>query len=113
MRILTVILVGLTLTILPILAQRRRNWDDINREETANVPRKPPPSPPPRKDIGNFPFNRGETPIFNFDEGDEAFLQTIPSLIEGLYDMAKYVNEQTKVPQMYSKVFMNCPDCKP
>ena len=75
--------------------------------------RKPPPPPPPIKGIGEFPFNRGETPIFNFDEGDGAFLKTIPSLIDGLHDMARYVQAQTKIPQMYSKVFLNCPDCKP
>ena len=28
-----------------------------------------------RQDIGQFPYNRGETPIFNFDIGDEPFLQ--------------------------------------
>ena len=28
-----------------------------------------------RTDIGQFPYNRGETPIFNFDIGDEDFLQ--------------------------------------
>ena len=28
-------------------------------------------------DIGEFPYNRGETPIFNFDIGDEPFLQVI------------------------------------
>merc|ERR1712156_186401 len=112
MRVLSVILIGF-LIILPIWAQRRRNWDDINREETATTTRKPPPPPPPRKDIGEFPFNRGETPIFNFDQGDEAFLNTIPDLIDGLHDMTRYVQEQTKLPQMYSKIFLNCPDCKP
>ena len=28
-----------------------------------------------RTDIGQFPYNRGETPIFNFDIGDEDFLK--------------------------------------
>jgi len=28
-----------------------------------------------RRNIGEFPFKRGETPIFNFDDGDEAFVQ--------------------------------------
>ena len=55
----------------------------------------------------------GRNLINNFDEGDGAFLKTIPSLIDGLHDMARYVQAQTKIPQMYSKVFLNCPDCKP
>ena len=78
-------------------------------------PTKPPPPPPPpvNKDIGVFPFNRGETPIFNFDQGDEAFIQTIPDLINGLHDMAIYVQAQTKVTSLYGRVFQNCPDCKP
>ena len=78
-------------------------------------PQKPPPprARPENNDIGEFPYNRGETPIFNFDAGDEAFIQTIPSLIEGLHDMARYVQSQTKVTSMYGKVFQNCPDCKP
>ena len=78
-------------------------------------PTKPPPPPPPpvNKDIGVFPFNRGETPIFNFDQGDEAFIQTIPDLINGLHDMARYVQAQTKVTSLYGRVFQNCPDCKP
>ena len=30
-------------------------------------------------DIGTrFPYKRGETPIFHFDEGDEKFIETIP-----------------------------------
>merc|ERR1712026_183041 len=82
-------------------------WQHFDREES--VPRKP---SEPAQGIGEFPFNRGETPIFNFDEGDEAFLQTIPSLIDGLHDMTRYVQAQTKLPSMYSKVFLNCPDCK-
>jgi len=94
--------------ILPLKGQRRRNQQDIDREES--IPRKP---SPPAVGIGQFPFNRGETPIFNFDEGDEAFLQTIPNLIEGLHDMTRYVQAQTKLPSMYGKVFLNCPDCKP
>jgi hypothetical protein len=28
-----------------------------------------------RRNIGEFPYRRGETPIFNFDDGDEAFVQ--------------------------------------
>ena len=28
-----------------------------------------------KKDIGQFPYNRGETPIFNFDIGDEPFIE--------------------------------------
>ena len=30
-----------------------------------------------RRNIGEFPYKRGETPIFNFDDGDEAFVQVI------------------------------------
>merc|ERR1712200_160924 len=77
----------------------QRTQYDIEREETLrnrhqsqNVD---------RTDIGQFPYNRGETPIFNFDIGDEPFLQTIPDLVTGLRDMANVVSEQTKVTGAY------------
>merc|ERR1719436_915090 len=82
----------------------QRTHHDIEREETLrrqNVD---------RTDIGQFPYNRGETPIFNFDIGDEPFLQTIPDLVTGLRDMANVVSEQTKVMEAYGAAFLDCPD---
>ena len=60
------ILIGF-LIILPIWAQRRRNWDDINREETAptvkllpysifNRKREPFKNIEKKKTIAKFPF---------------------------------------------------------
>eukprot|EP00094_Tigriopus_californicus_P012137 TCALIF_11729-PA protein Name:"Protein of unknown function" AED:0.22 eAED:0.45 QI:3/0.5/0.33/1/0/0/3/0/141 len=43
-----------------------------------------------RRNIGaDFPYRRGDTPIFNFDVGDEPFLDSIPDLVKGLHQMAK------------------------
>jgi len=43
------------------------------------VPKPPKPEPKEtvedRRNIGEFPYRRGETPIFNFDQGDEPFIQ--------------------------------------
>jgi hypothetical protein len=39
--------------------------------------------------------------------------QTIPSLIDGLHDMTAAVVKQRKVTNTYSKVFLDCVDCKP
>jgi hypothetical protein len=39
----------------------------------SEVPERPPVED--RRNIGEFPYRRGETPIFNFDDGDEAFVQ--------------------------------------
>jgi hypothetical protein len=39
--------------------------------------------------------------------------QTIPSLIEGLHDMTASVVKQRKVTNTYTKVFLDCVDCKP
>merc|ERR1712141_163543 len=92
-----------------VLGQRTQY--DIDREESLRRQR---PSPPTeeKKDIGQFPYNRGETPIFNFDIGDEPFIETIPGLITGLNDMSNAVAEQTKVTGAYGKAFLDCPDCQ-
>jgi len=83
----------------------QRTHHDIEREETLRNRQQ-------NVDIGEFPYNRGETPIFNFDIGDEPFLQTIPDLVTGLRDMANVVAEQTKVTGAYGAAFLDCPDCK-
>merc|ERR1719288_487372 len=72
----------------------QRTHHDIEREETLRNRQQ-------NVDIGQFPYNRGETPIFNFDIGDEPFLQTIPDLVTGLRHMANVVSEQTKVTGAY------------
>ena len=49
--------------LLPILAQRSRHFEEED-EYGGNSLR-------PNSDVGDFPFQRGERPIFNFDQGDE------------------------------------------
>ena len=53
----------LLLSLLPILAQRSRHFEEED-ENGGNSLR-------PNSDVGDFPFQRGERPIFNFDQGDE------------------------------------------
>ena len=64
-------------------------------------------------DIGpDFPYRRGDTPIFNFDMPDDTkFLDTIPVLVKGVYNMVDRVNEQSKVTTKFSEVFGNCQIC--
>ena len=49
--------------LLPLLAQRSRHFEEED-EYGGNSLR-------PNSDVGDFPFQRGERPIFNFDQGDE------------------------------------------
>merc|ERR1711892_74605 len=48
-----------------VLAQRRGPPPDEEDESYGNSVRRP------NMDVGQFPFPRGETPVFNFDQGDE------------------------------------------
>ena len=57
---ITILLLSL---LLPILAQRSRHFEEED-EYGGNSLR-------PNSDVGDFPFQRGERPIFNFDQGDE------------------------------------------
>ena len=50
--------------LLPLLAQRSRHFEEEEDEYGGNSLR-------PNSDVGDFPFQRGERPIFNFDQGDE------------------------------------------
>merc|ERR1712154_593074 len=61
-------------------------------------------TPPPRggqpdlsRDVGEFPYPRGETPVFNFDQGDEGFIGTIPPLIHALDAVKNTVQKQRKI----------------
>jgi len=60
---------------------------------------------------GEFPFQRGETAIFNFDEGDEGFILTIPDLITGLNSVREVVHKQRKITQAFGEAFASCEAC--
>merc|ERR1712165_539436 len=36
-------------------------------------------------DVGQFPYPRGETPVFNFDQGDEMFKNTVNTIMTGFH----------------------------
>lgn len=59
-----------------------------------------------------FPYNRGETPIFNFDSGDEALLNTVPELVKSLHLMAGFVSRHTRIAKGYADAFSSCPHCR-
>ena len=65
------------------------------------------------EDIGlDFPYRRGDTPIFNFEYADDCkFIDTIPNLVRGVYNMVDRVNEQNKVTTKLSDIFVNCEIC--
>ena len=64
--------------LLPILAQRSRHFEEED-EYGGNSLR-------PNSDVGDFPFQRGERPIFNFDQGDEVRLIKILNLKIKIFD---------------------------
>ena len=66
------------------------------------------------EDIGpDFPYRRGDTPIFNFEYADDCkLIDTIPNLVRGVYNMVDRVNEQNKVTTKFSDIFANCEICK-
>merc|ERR1712083_147769 len=88
--------------LLPILAQRSRHFEED--EYGGNSLR-------PSSDVGDFPFQRGERPIFNFDQGDEGFIATIPELIEGLDKIKDVMNQQRKITQSFGEAFDQCESC--
>jgi len=63
------------------------------------------------KSVGEFPFPRGETPIFHFDQGDEGFIKTIPELIHGLDKVRGVVHKQRKITQAFGEAFDQCEAC--
>merc|ERR1712045_494286 len=85
--------------LLPGLAQRSRHFEEED-EYGGNSLR-------PNSDVGDFPFQRGERPIFNFDQGDEGFIATIPELIEGLDKIKDVMNQQRKITQSLERLLIN------
>jgi len=63
------------------------------------------------KSVGEFPFPRGEVPVFHFDQGDEGFINTIPGLIEGLDKIGRVVNNQNKITKVFGEAFDQCEAC--
>merc|ERR1712137_849910 len=61
----------------------------------------------PSMDVGQFPFKRGERPIFNFDQGDEGFIATIPELIDGLDKIKNVMNQQRKLPKPLARLLIS------
>merc|ERR1712060_426905 len=80
----------LSLLLLGLEAQRSRHFEDEEDEHGNSLTR-------PTSDVGDFPYQRGERPIFNFDQGDEGFIATIPELIEGLDKIKNVMNQQRKI----------------
>merc|ERR1711879_421132 len=64
-----------------------------------------------RAEMGQFPFKRGERPVFNFDQGDEGFIGTIPELIDGLDKIKNVMNQQRKITQAFGEAFDQCEAC--
>merc|ERR1712080_766588 len=62
-------------------------------------------------DVGEFPYPRGETPVFNFDQGDEGFIGTIPPLIHALDAVKDTVHKQRKITQAFGEAFDLCEAC--
>ena len=113
----------LLLSLLTIMAQRSRHFEEED-EYGGNSLR-------PNSDVGDFPFPRGERPIFNFDQGDEVgqsrskiinsilkniyfiqgFIATIPELIEGLDKIKDVMNQQRKITQSFGEAFDQCESC--
>ena len=77
--------------------------------------------------MGQFPYKRGERPIFNFDQGDEVceqlfnliclswilqgFIATVPELIDGLDKIKNVMNQQRKITQAFGEAFDQCEAC--
>merc|ERR1712244_121768 len=91
------------LLLLSLMAQRSRHFEEED-EYGGNSLR-------PNSDVGEFPFQRGERPIFNFDQGDEGFIATIPELIEGLDKIKDVMNQQRKITQAFGEAFDQCDSC--
>merc|ERR1712154_298490 len=91
------------LSLLLASAQRGRNFDEEDQFGGNSVRQ--------NSDVGEFPFQRGERPIFNFDQGDEGFIATIPELIEGLDKIKNVMNQQRKITQSFGEAFDQCEAC--
>merc|ERR1712156_375288 len=85
-------------------AQRNRQFEDEDQYGGNDVSRS-------SSDVGEFPYQRGERPIFNFDQGDEGFIATIPELIEGLDKIKNVMNQQRKITQSFGEAFDQCGAC--
>merc|ERR1711981_558878 len=85
-------------------AQRSRHFEDEDQYGGNSLSRS-------NSDVGEFPFQRGERPIFNFDQGDEGFIATIPELIEGLDKIKDVMNQQRKITQSFGEAFDQCESC--
>eukprot|EP00092_Neocalanus_flemingeri_P039728 GFUD01043266.1.p2 GENE.GFUD01043266.1~~GFUD01043266.1.p2 ORF type:complete len:106 (+),score=31.93 GFUD01043266.1:169-486(+) len=88
-----------------VLAQRRGPPPDEEDEYAGNSVQRP------NLNVGKFPFPRGETAVFNFDQGDEGFIATIPELIEGLDKIKDIMNKQRKITQAFGEAFDQCEAC--
>merc|ERR1711933_633282 len=80
-----------------VIGQRRGPPQDEEDESRGNSIRRP------NMNVGQFPFPRGETPVFNFDQGDEGFIATIPELIEGLDKIKDIMNKQTVITKLLER----------
>merc|ERR1711953_185998 len=93
----------LTLLIGIANGQRRPPQEDEDYGRGNRLSGRPPPPP--------FPFPRGETPVFNFDQGDEGFIGTIPPLIHALDAVKDTVQKQRKLTQAFGEAFDLCEAC--
>merc|ERR1712018_142113 len=93
----------LSLLLLGLEAQRSRHFEDEDQTGGKSLQ--------PNSDVGDFPYQRGERPIFNFDQGDEGFIATIPELIEGLDKIKNVMNQQRKITQSFGEAFDQCESC--
>ncbi len=65
------------------------------------------------RDIGpDFPYRRGDTPIFNFDVGDDVFIHTIPDLTKSVYHMVDVVVEQRHHTDKFGGAIAECEQCR-
>merc|ERR1711890_53332 len=96
------------------LAQRRppqeSEYEDHNRRNRVGGGGAP-HSGRPNMDVGQFPYPRGETPVFNFDQGDEGFIGTIPPLIHALNAVKDTVHKQRKITKSFGEAFDQCEAC--
>merc|ERR1719458_103912 len=66
----------LLLCVAIVNGQRRPPQEDEDYGRGNRLSGRPPPprcgQPDLSRDVGEFPYPRGETPVFNFDQGDES-----------------------------------------
>merc|ERR1711923_68605 len=95
----------LLIQIITVISQRRGPPPDNEDEFYGNTVRRT------NLDVGQYPFPRGDTPVFNFDQGDEGFIATIPELIEGLDKIKDIINQQTGITKAFGEAFDQCEAC--